>query len=145
MEREQFVGAWNLVSYEDRSDDGRVVQPYGPSPYGRLMYDFDGNMSVLLMASGRDKFESNNSSRSTPDEAKAAFDAFMAYCGMYRIDEEQGAVIHQLEASSFPNWENTEQVRLFSFSGNQMELNSPPSEGGRTSWVLSLLWERINP
>ena len=78
VEREKFVGAWNLVSYEARSDDGRVVQPYGPSPYGRLMYDADGYMSVLLMASGRDKFESDNPSRSTPDEAKAAFDAFMA-------------------------------------------------------------------
>ena len=51
LEREKFVGAWNLVSYEAKSDDGRVVQPYGPSPYGRLMYDADGNMSVLLMAS----------------------------------------------------------------------------------------------
>jgi hypothetical protein len=143
MTDKRFIGGWNLKSYVAICSDGRVLQPYGDQPYGKIIYDADGNLGVFLMASNRDKFESDNPSRSTPDESKVAMDKMMAYCGTYTIDEEQHIVTHQLEASSFPNWENTDQIRKFSFDGNELKLESLPTQSRDVTWTLSLLWEKI--
>ena len=65
MTDKRFIGGWNLKSYEAICSDGRVLQPYGDQPYGKIIYDAYGNLGVFLMASNRDKFESDNPSRST--------------------------------------------------------------------------------
>ena len=139
----RFVGAWSLKSYEAICSDGRILKPYGDAPYGKIIYDPDGNLGVFLMSSGRDKFQSDNPARSTPEEAKGAMDKMMAYSGTSQVDNEQGIVTHQLEASSFPNWENTDQVRIFTFDGNQLKLESRPTQSRDVTWTLSLLWEKI--
>ena len=141
---ERFFGAWSLKSYEAKCSDGRVLQPFGDSPYGKIIYDSEGNLGVLLMSGDREKFASDNPARSTPEEAKEAMDKMMAYCGTYAIDDEQQIVTHQLEASSFPNWENTDQVRKFTFDGSQLLLESLPTQSRDVTWTLFLLWERIN-
>lgn len=143
MTDKRFIGGWSLKSYEAICSDGRIMQPYGDRPYGKIIYDADGNLGVLLMDSGRPKFESDNPARSTPDEAKAAMDKMMAYCGTYEVHDEQQIVTHQLEASSFPNWENTDQIRKFTFSGNELKLESLPTQSRDVTWTLSLLWEKI--
>ncbi|MDA0770205.1 MAG: lipocalin-like domain-containing protein [Chloroflexi bacterium] len=145
MTDERFIGGWSLKSYEAICSDGRVTQPYGDAPYGKIIYDADGNLGVLLTASDREKFASDNPARSTPDEAKGAMDKMMAYCGTYAIDNEKQIVTHQLEASSFPNWENSDQVRIFTFDGNQLKLESLPTQFRDVTWTLSLVWERIEP
>lgn len=139
------LGAWSLKSYEAICSDGRVLKPYGDAPYGKIIYGAEGSLGVLLMSSNRDKFASDNPARSTPEEAKAAMDKMMAYCGTYVVDDVKKTVTHQLEASSFPNWENTDQVRIFTFDGEQLKLESLPTQSGDVTWTLSLLWEKIPP
>ena len=112
MTDERFVGGWSLISYEAICSDGRILKPYGDTPYGKIIYDADGNLGVLLMASDREKFASGNLARRTPEKAKGAMDKMMAYCGTFAIDDERQTVTHKLEASSFPTlfllWDSLE-------------------------------------
>ena len=96
MTDSRLVGAWGLKSYEAIRSDGRVLKPYGDAPSDKTVYDADGNLGVLLMSSGREKFESDNPARSPPEEAKGAMDRMMACCGTYEIDYGQGIVTRRL-------------------------------------------------
>lgn len=142
MENVRFVGTWKLVSVEALSTNGEVTYSYGTDPIGMLMYDSDGNMSVMLMRRDRPKFASDDSQRGTPEEKKAAFESSMSYCGTYKIDEEKGTVTHHVEGSTFPNWTGTDQVRLFKFSNDQLLLSTLPMSVGGNKLSVNLLWAR---
>lgn len=142
MQNEQLIGAWKLVSCEARSSNGEVSYPYGRNPFGMLMYDSDGNMFVLLMRRDRRKFASDDLWRGTPEEIKAAFEGFNAYCGTYEVNEEKGTVTHHVEGSMFPNWVGMDQKRFFKCFGDQLTLSTSPMPlGGRQSTV-HLIWAR---
>lgn len=76
---EKLVGTWNFVSFEAQSSSGKVIYPLGRDPYGMLMFDTGGNMCALTMRRDRPKFASNDASRGTPEEIKAAFEGLIAY------------------------------------------------------------------
>ncbi len=42
----KFAGAWRLVSFERRDQDGQVIFPYGPDATGYIQYSATGYMSV---------------------------------------------------------------------------------------------------
>jgi hypothetical protein len=49
--REQLIGAWKLVSYEERPVDGSPpFYPMSEKPMGIIMYTPDGYMSAQLMS-----------------------------------------------------------------------------------------------
>jgi hypothetical protein len=121
-----IVGTWKLLSFESQSGAGRISHPFGEDASGQLMYDVHGRMSVGLMRADRPTFVSGDPARGTPQEIKAAFEGFSAYCGPYSIDETRGTVTHHVEANSFPNWVGTDQQRLFTLSGRRLRLQAPP-------------------
>jgi hypothetical protein len=43
-----LVGAWWLVSWENRAADGQVTYPMGADATGYLMYTADGHCSVTI-------------------------------------------------------------------------------------------------
>ncbi len=144
MQKERFVGSWKLVSCEARSSKGEVSYPYGRTPFGMLMYDSDGNMSVLIMRRDRPKFALDNRWGGASEEIKAAFEGFIAYCGTYEVNEEQGTVTHHVEGSSFPNEKGTDKIRFFKFSGDQLLLSTPPQPVGEGQLAAPwhLIWVR---
>ena len=119
MTNEQFVGTWRLVSTEHRDSNGSLHYPYGQNPIGILMYDSDGHMSVQIMRRGRPAIVAIDSG--TPEESRAAFGGYAAYFGTYDINEQEGSVVHHLEASLLP-WVGGDQKRLFVFSGDRLTL-----------------------
>ena len=142
MQNEQLLGMWKLVSCEARSSNGEVVYPYGRDPFGMLIYDSRGNMSVLLMRRDRPKFASGDLLRGSQEEIKAAYEGFDAYCGTYEVNEEKGTVTHHVEGSKFPNWVGTDQVRFFECSGDQLLINTPPIQMGGEQWTVYGIWAR---
>lgn len=142
MESEQLVGTWKPVSFELRSSSGEVTYPYGRDPFGMLIYDSTGNMSVLLMRRDRPEFASNDPLGGTPDEIKAAFEGFAAYGGTYEVNEEKGTVTHPVECSWFPNWAGADQVRFFELSGDQLLLTSPPILAGDEQRTIHAIFNR---
>jgi len=143
VQNKQLTGTWKLVSCETRSLNGELAYPYGKDPFGMLMYDSGGKVFfALLMRRDRPKFVSDDPWRGTPEEIKAAFEGFNAYCGTYEVNEEKGTVTHHVEGSMFPNWVGMDQVRFFKCSGDQLLLSTPPIRlGGRQS-TAHLIWAR---
>lgn len=142
MQNGQLIGAWKLVACEARSSSGEVSYPYGGNPFGMLVYGSGGNMFVLLMRRDRPKFASGDLWKGTPEEIKAAFEGFVAYCGTYEVNEEKETVTHRVEGSSFPNWVGMDQERFFKCSGDQLTLSTLPMQAGGRQLTVHFVWAR---
>jgi hypothetical protein len=142
MKNEGLLGVWRVVSLIGESSEGEVVHYYGEAPQGTLIYDAGGYMSVVVMRSGRARFEDGDPFGGTSEEIKEAFEGFDAYTGTFDVNLEQGVVTHHIEASRFPNWEGSDQVRYFEISGDRLHLSTPSIPARETEWVLKVTWER---
>jgi len=142
MGKEQFIGTWKLVSSEFRLSNGQVTYPMGRDAIGIIMYDTNWHVSVQIMRPDRPAFASGDQLKGTPMEIKSAFEGFVAYYGIYEVNEEKGIVTHHLEGSLFPNWVGTDQRRFFKFSGNRLTLSTPPILFGGQQVTVVLIWER---
>jgi len=87
-----LVGAWELVNFSKRWTDGRVTDPWGRQPAGRITYDSDGHVTALVMHEQRNEA----SGRASPPEVQADFSA---YFGTYTIDTAQRIVTHHVRGS----------------------------------------------
>lgn len=138
----QLVGAWRLVSWQERLADG-ATQPSpvtGAKGIGSLMYTDTGRMCAVLMNPGRPSWKAQV--RPQDAEVRAAYDGFVAYCGTYEINEDQRYVVHHVEMDKTPNVVGTDRKRFFTFQGNRLVLQLPPPL--RQGVVEStLVWERV--
>ena len=138
--RQQFVGNWELVSYERRAPSGEVLYPLGINPVGRISYDATGHMSAHLMRRDLPKFKGDDRTRSTAEEVVAAWHGYIGYFGTYTVDEKLGAVIHHVEGAWYPNYVGTKQVRFLHFEGRRLTLEAD-SPAGRAK----IVWQRSAP
>ena len=143
MGKEQFVGAWTLISFECRRSDGAVSYPIGDNPAGMIMYDAGGHMSGHVMRRNRMPFLAGDPLQGNADENRNAFEGYMAYCGTYDVNEQKKTVAHILECSLFPNWVGTIQTRFFEFFENQLRLTTPPILIGGHQQIIHVLWEQM--
>ena len=139
-DRERFAGVWRLISFERILPDGTVERPYGPDPVGRLIYDLEGRMAGQLMRRGRPCFPPGANEAELAGEIRAAFNGYIAYFGRYRVDAERRVVIHNVEASLYPNWVGGEQEREYEFAGNRLTLTARSGKPGARR-VSRLVWE----
>ena len=143
MQSVSVVGTWKLISVKAQNSDEDVIHPYGEDPSGMLIYDAKGYMSTVFMRTGRLKFVSGDPLGGTSEEIKEAFEGFDAYCGTYGVNAEKRTVTHHVKASRFPNWEGTDQLRYFEFSGNRLILKTGSIPALGPKWVASLIRERM--
>ena len=83
MENEQisFVGAWKLISFEFRKDDGETIYPFGEKAQGSLIYTGAGRYSAQLMRVDRPRFAVLDQMRGTADEIEASYKGCISYFG----------------------------------------------------------------
>ena len=139
----KLLGTWKLVEFAGTIDG----QPVTPLNAGRLTYDASGQVSLHMMVQERPKFASDKKRQSTKEEAKAAFDGYVAYFGRFRVNEVDGVVIHSIEGSIFPNEIGKESVRYYELSGDRLVLRVTSLVDGKlipksvsTAYVV---WERL--
>src|SRR5215471_1942180 len=115
-----LVGTWRLVSTEQRLMDGSVRPSpiYGPMGVGYLMYGSSHHMCVLLMNPDRPRWGAVDDP--TLEELKAALSGFIAYCGVYEVNEAEGFVLHHVVAHIDPNWIGHSLKRYFTLSGTRL-------------------------
>ena len=139
----KLLGTWKLVEFAGTIDG----QPVTPLNAGRLTYDASGQVSLHMMVQERQKFVSVKKRQSTKDEAKAAFDGYVAYFGRFRVDEANGVVIHQIEGSIFPNEIGKESIRFYELSGDRLTLRVTSLVDGKiapkSSSTAYVIWERV--
>jgi len=104
-----LVGVWRLRRYWTRYDDDPPIYPLGEDALGCIMYTPDGFMSGTMQRAGVARFRTADRLAASGDEKANAFDAYVTYCGRYRIDGD--VAYHRIELSLLPNWIGEEQAR----------------------------------
>jgi hypothetical protein len=118
----QLVGVWRLVSYRDEQEGGEDSFPFGPEPEGFLIYTPEGFVSAQLMKPGRFPFQSQDWHGGTPDEYRQAGSGYIAYCGVYEVDEEKATVTHIPSVALLPNLILKGQQRSVTLNGDRLTL-----------------------
>lgn len=142
VKKEDIVGTWKLVSFEERSEDGAVSRPSGAAPVGFLVYTEDGHVSVQNQTS-------DGSLRVTVVPAfggnahikEGALEALGAYSGRYEI-KSGGKIVHHIDVSLYPAWVGLRQERTITVEGNRLTLISPRLIEGDKVVRAHMTWER---
>ncbi len=119
----RLVGTYRLLSFENFADDGEVQTPFGTDPRGFAMYTAEGYMSAILMVRNRPNFPEGDILAATDADRAAAFATSSAYAGGWEIVGDQ--IIHHLEATTYPNWTDTDQPRNFDLTDTHFTLYPP--------------------
>ena len=136
---EQLVGTWSLISHEASRPDGNKVFPYGPNPKGVAIFDAGGHFIISVMRSGRAKYAKELPSLGSVEENKATAAGTMTYFGTYSISETSRTISIHIAASSFPNWNETDQTRDFTLKEDQLTLVARALPTGGSAEVI---WKR---
>jgi Lipocalin-like domain len=138
-----LVGAWRLVSWENRADDGQITYPMGPDPVGYVIYAADGRFSITISRRGRSGFTAGDLLGGTTQEKAQAVEGFVAYAGRYSFHGDR--VIHHVELSLFPNWVGSDQERWVELAEDRLVLSASPLLLAGRRQVPRLAWERVEP
>lgn len=135
--KDQLIGTWKLVRYQDEDKDGNIFFPLGKDATGFIMYNPDGYMSAQLMQQGRKAYESGDLHTGTKDEMAEAAHGYVAYAGRFELDEENSTVYHTMEVSMNPTWLGDTQPRVFELEGDTLSIvnGNVPNQ--------KLVWQRV--
>jgi hypothetical protein len=136
--KEQLVGTWTIVSWEQKKSDGTKLQQFGRSPKGIAFFDAGGRYIISVMRSDRISYASNALWQGTAEENKATAEGTQTYFGTYSISEADRSIAIHVEASSFPNWNGTDQKRIVAITGDQLTLTIRPATGEN----VDVVWKR---
>ena len=129
--KEQLVGTWTIVSWEQDVPNGPKFQRFGPGPKGYTIFDANGRFFIMFARSDLPKIASNNPSTATPEEAKAIVSGSIAYYGTYTVDETAKIISFRTEASSFPNQVGIEGKRaITSLTATELKHTNTTVVGG---------------
>ena len=87
-----IIGTWDLVAVSTRWANGKITEPWGRRPIGRMTYGSDGRMSALLMDARRNQANG----RAVPADMLASA---ASYYGTYSIDTVRKVITHKVVAS----------------------------------------------
>jgi hypothetical protein len=137
---EELVGIWTLVSVT-LEQDGKKTDMYGANPQGQVIFAPNGRFSIMFIRSDIPKFASSNREKGSPEENQAAVQGSIAYYGTYSVSKTDKVITYHLEGSTFPNWRDVDQERLFKLSGDELTLTNPaPSTGSGIGYSV---WKRV--
>ena len=136
--KDQLVGTWTLLSWEQKKGDGTKSERYGAAPKGMAIFDAGGRYIITVMRSDRAKYASNTLWQGTAEENKETADGTITYFGTYSANEADSSVAIRIEGSSFPNWNGTEQKRFVAIAGDQLTLTVRPPAGD----IVDVIWKR---
>jgi hypothetical protein len=137
--KEQLVGTWTLVSWEQTNKDGSKFQRFGANPKGVNIFDANGHFYIMFARSDLLRIVSNDPSTPTPEEAKSIAAGTIAYYGTYTVDEAVKVVSLHIEASSFPNQLGIDQKRtITSLTATELKYINTTVVGGTGQINISL-------
>jgi hypothetical protein len=142
--KEQLVGAWFLVSINNTRLDGTKYELFGPDVNGLIIFDRNGRYSMQIIRRGRPIFAGARM-EGTAEENKAAVQGMVSHFGRYTVNEGERSITFQIESSSYPNWDKTEQKRNIVLLVDQLSWSDPlPATGPQSTDLKSdLVWSRI--
>jgi lipocalin-like protein len=119
--KDQLVGTWTPVSWEEIHPDGTKRQIVDPK--GFLIFESSGRYAQVIARAERPKFKLGRSP--TVDEVVAAVDDFFAAnAGTWKVSEAEKLLTQEFEAALRPNDEGTVFRSGISLSGDELRLTS---------------------
>jgi hypothetical protein len=140
--KEQLLGTWTLVSIHSLRPDGNRLQLFGPKPKGIAMFDGGGHYIISVMRSDLPAFVVNDRMQGSAEENKAVTQGTITYFGKYSVSEADRTIIIRIDGSSFPNWDGTDQKRLFVLTEDELKLTVPPGPTG--AGTIEVVWKRAH-
>ena len=125
-----FVGSWELVAADKLLPDGSRVSDFGENPHGLVIFSSDGRYSVQIYRADRPKFSSDDRLKVTLEEYKNAALSMSAHFGRYKLDPVGHTITFQIDRASFPNWDDTTQVRAYELKGDILSWRVPARPDG---------------
>jgi hypothetical protein len=135
---EQLVGAWTLISWEQKKADGTRVRRYGENPAGIAFFDTGGRYIITVMRSDRANYVSGTLWQGTAAEDKATADGTITYFGTFSVNEADSSIAIHIDGSSFPNWNGADQKRVVAIAGDRLTLTVRPPRGE----IVEVIWKR---
>lgn len=137
-------GAWTLVRCDNVYPDGHRVELYGPNPEGFWLIDAHGNYMMDIVRAKRLPFATNDKSKGTPEEYRAASMDFNAHYGTVSVD---GMTMHShIAQASFPNWDGKGGDSSFVIKGDELTYTvAKPSSGAAEGAHGEVVWRRVHP
>jgi hypothetical protein len=140
--KDQLAGSWKLSSIHSTRPDGTKYELFGPQAKGMIIFDRNGTYSFQIMRALRPSFAAESRMEGSPDENRAAVQGMISHFGKYNIDEVNRLIHFQIEGSSYPNWDGTEQKRYFTILGNQLTWSEPSAVPKSGDLQSDLVWKR---
>ena len=134
----ELTGVWTLVSYAKQQEGRADTFPFGPRPEGFLIYTPDGFVSAQLMKPGRSLFQTTDWNGGTAEEYQDSGSGYIAYCGVFEVDEDKKAVIHIPSVALIPNLIRQREVRSLTLVDDKLTLRA------NTGLVTTVLdWRKV--
>ena len=129
--KDQLVGTWTLVSWEQVLKDGTKQQDFGANPKGVASFDANGRFFVMFARPDLPKIASTDRMKVTPQEAQAINLGSIAYFGTYTADEPSKTLLFKIEPSTYPNQLGTEAKRVItSLTADELKYTNTTPTGG---------------
>ena len=137
-----IVGTWTLAGAEKLLPDGKRVSDYGPNPHGLVIFTAHGYYSVQIYRAKRLKFSSGDKLKGTPEEYRDASLSTSVHFGRYSLNAANHTIPFRIDRSSFPNQDDTTQVRPYEMKGDELSWKVAPRPDG--SVPITIL-RRVGP
>ena len=115
-----LTGTWTLIAADKILPTGARVPDYGVSPRGLVLFTADGHYSVQIYRADRTPFLSGDRLKGTPEEYKDATLGMSTHFGRYTLDPTKHTITFHIDRASFPNLDDTTQVRNFEIIGMEL-------------------------
>jgi hypothetical protein len=125
-----IVGTWALTGADKILLDGARVSDFGANPHGLVIFTADGHYAVEIYRADRVKFSSGDKLKGTAEEYKDASLGMSVHFGRYTVDPAKGTISFHIDRASFPNWDDTTQVRTYEMTGNELSWKVPARPDG---------------
>jgi hypothetical protein len=125
-----FVGSWKLIAADKLLPNGTRVADYGAQPHGMAIFTADGHMMIEVFRDVRVKFAGNDRAKGTFEEYKDASLSSSCSFGTYSVDPATSKVTMKIDRSTFPNYDDTTQVRAYELKGDILSWRVPSRPDG---------------
>jgi hypothetical protein len=125
-----FAGSWKLIAADKLLPDGTRVADYGAQPHGMAIFTADGHMMIEVFRDIRIKFAGNDRAKGTFEEYKDASLSSSCLFGTYSVDPATSKVTMKIDRATFPNYDDTTQVRAYELKGDILSWRVPARPDG---------------
>lgn len=136
-----LAGSWQMAAAWEILADGRRVTTYTEHPAGLLLIDSKGRYSLQIFHPERPNFVGSKAN-ATAEELKTAVLGSSTHFGTISVDQTKQQLVFHIDAASYPNWNNTTQVRDFTLEEDLMSYAVPTTASGNGTKAYSV-WRRL--